>query len=61
MAKLLAKKNDYEINTNQVMYMGLPKWKGFSSNGSNPDGSFTMDESNTFSSPQGFPPNTIYG
>ena len=30
-------------------------------NSSNPDGSFTMDESNTFSSPQGFPPNTIYG
>ena len=29
-------------------------------NGSNPDGSFTMDESNTFLSPQGFPPNTIY-
>ena len=29
--------------------------------GSNPDGSFTMDESNTFLSPQGFPPNTIYG
>ena len=30
-------------------------------NGSNPDGSFTMDESNTFLSPQGFPPKTIYG
>ena len=29
--------------------------------GSNPNGSFTMDESNTFLSPQGFPPNTIYG
>ena len=29
-------------------------------NGSNPDGSFTMDESNTFLSPQGYPPNTIY-
>ena len=26
-----------------------------------PDGSFTMDESNTFLSPWGFPPNTIYG
>ena len=26
-----------------------------------PDGSFTMDESNTFLSPQGFPPNTMYG
>ena len=26
-----------------------------------PDGSFTMDESNTFLSPQGFPPNTLYG
>ena len=30
-------------------------------NGSNPDGSFTMDESNTFLSPQVFPPNTICG
>ena len=30
-------------------------------NGSNPDGSFTLDESNTFLSPQGNPPNTIYG
>ena len=30
-------------------------------NGSNPDGSFIMDESNMFLSPQGFPPNTIYG
>ena len=29
-------------------------------NGSNPDGSFTMDESNMFLSSQGFPPNTIY-
>ena len=30
-------------------------------NGSNPEGSFTMDELKMFLSPQGFPSNTIYG
>ena len=49
------------ISAVSALILNVLSYKLWNFNGSNPDGSFTMDESNTFLSPQGFPPNTIYG